>query len=107
MQAYEPYGRLGHSMLQALLVLLAVWQLLNTQQQPGQADPWGSALSTAMGLGGLYGQYLTQHHGVKSLGNLNRINENFKIDQCSDTWRESPIKEGIMQDYEKRSGYEL
>jgi len=25
------------------------------QEQP-QADPWGSALSTAMGLGGLYGK---------------------------------------------------
>ena len=24
--------------------------------EQGQADPWGSALSTAMGLGGLYGK---------------------------------------------------
>ena len=54
MQAYEPYGRLSQyaSGITGLAGGMAAPQYA---QQP-QADPWGSALSTAMGLGGLYGQ---------------------------------------------------
>ena len=54
MQAYEPYGRLGQ--YQSGITGLAGGMSQGQYQQPGQADPWGSALSTAMGLGGLYGK---------------------------------------------------
>ena len=52
--AYEPYGRLGQyaSGITGLAGGMAGPQYA---EQP-KADPWGSALSTAMGLGGLYGQ---------------------------------------------------
>jgi hypothetical protein len=53
-QAYEPYGRLNQyaSGITGLAGGMAGPQY---QEQP-RADPWGSALSTAMGLGGLYGK---------------------------------------------------
>jgi len=52
--AYEPYGRLNQysSGITGLAGGMGAAQF----QEPGKADPWGSALSTAMGLGGLYGQ---------------------------------------------------
>ena len=54
MQAYEPYGRLNQ--YASGVTGLAGGMGAAQYQQPGAADPWGSALSTAMGLGGLYGQ---------------------------------------------------
>jgi len=50
--AYEPYGRL--SQYAAGITGLAGGMGAPQYQQPGQADPWGGALSTALGLGGLY-----------------------------------------------------
>ena len=52
--AYEPYGRLNQyaSGLTGLAGGMAGSQYA---EQP-RPDPWGSALSTAMGLGGLYGK---------------------------------------------------
>ena len=54
MQAYEPYGRLNQ--YATGVTGLAGGMGAAQYQQPGAADPWGSALSTAMGLGGLYGK---------------------------------------------------
>jgi len=54
MQAYEPYGRLNQ--YASGVTGLAGGMGGAQYQQPGSADPWGSALSTAMGLGGLYGK---------------------------------------------------
>ena len=54
MQAYEPYGRL--SQYASGITGLAGGMAGGQYQQQGAADPWGSALSTAMGLGGLYGK---------------------------------------------------
>jgi hypothetical protein len=54
MQAYEPYGRL--SQYASGITGLAGGYGSAQYQQPGAADPWGSALSTAMGIGGLYGK---------------------------------------------------
>ena len=53
-QAYEPYGRLGQY-AQGITGLAGGMAGPQYQEQP-KADPWGSALSTAMGLGGLYGK---------------------------------------------------
>jgi hypothetical protein len=53
-QAYEPYGRLGQY-AQGITGLAGGMAAPQYQEQP-RADPWGSALSTAMGLGGLYGK---------------------------------------------------
>jgi len=53
-QAYEPYGRLGQ--YAQGITGLAGGMAAPQYQQQGPADPWGSALSTAMGLGGLYGK---------------------------------------------------
>jgi len=50
--AYEPYGRL--SQYAAGITGLAGGMGAPQYQQPVQADPWGGALSTALGLGGLY-----------------------------------------------------
>ena len=50
--AYEPYGRLGQ--YASGITGLAGGMASPQYQQEGRADPWGSALSTAMGLGGLY-----------------------------------------------------
>jgi len=55
MQAYEPYGRLGQY-ASGISQLTPGAMAAGQYQQPGAADPWGSALSTAMGIGGLYGQ---------------------------------------------------
>ena len=52
--AYEPYGRLGQ--YASGITGLAGGMGAPQYAQPGQADPWGTALSTAMGLGGLYGK---------------------------------------------------
>jgi len=52
--AYEPYGRLNQ--YAQGITGLAGGMAGGQYQQQGQADPWGSALSTAMGLGGLYGK---------------------------------------------------
>jgi len=51
-QAYEPYGRLGAwgQGITGLTGGVAAAQY----QQPQQASPWSSALSTALGVGGLY-----------------------------------------------------
>jgi hypothetical protein len=54
MQAYEPYGRLGQ--YAQGITGLAGGMAGPQYAQQGPADPWGSALSTAMGLGGLYGK---------------------------------------------------
>ena len=53
-QAYEPYGRLNQ--YASGITGLAGGMAGPQYAQQGQADPWGSALSTAMGLGGLYGK---------------------------------------------------
>ena len=53
-QAYEPYGRLAQ--YQSGITGLAGGMPGPQYAEQPQADPWGSALSTAMGLGGLYGQ---------------------------------------------------
>ena len=53
-QAYEPYGRLAQ--YQSGITGLAGGMAGPQYAEQPQADPWGSALSTAMGLGGLYGQ---------------------------------------------------
>ena len=52
--AYEPYGRLGQY-AQGITGLAGGMAAPQYQEQP-RPDPWGSALSTAMGLGGLYGK---------------------------------------------------
>ena len=55
MQAYEPYGRL--SQYASGVSGLVPGAMAGAQyQQQGAPDPWGSALSAAMGIGGLYGQ---------------------------------------------------
>jgi len=51
-QAYEPYGRL--SAWGQGLTGLAGGVASAQYQQPQQASPWSSALSTALGVGGLY-----------------------------------------------------
>ena len=56
--AYEPYGRLNQ--YASGVTGLAGGMGGGQYQQPGAADPWGSALSTAMGLGGLYGKMFNQ-----------------------------------------------
>jgi len=50
--AYEPYGRL--SQYASGITGLAGGMAGPQYQEQGPADPWGSALSTAMGLGGLF-----------------------------------------------------
>ena len=52
--AYEPYGRLNQ--YASGITGLAGGMGAPQYQQQGAADPWGSALGTAMGLGGLYGK---------------------------------------------------
>jgi len=52
--AYEPYGRLNQ--YASGITGLAGGMAGPQYQEQQQADPWGSALSTAMGLGGLYGK---------------------------------------------------
>jgi hypothetical protein len=52
--AYEPYGRLSQygNTLTGLLGGVAGSQY----QDPGASSPWQGALSTALGIGGLYGK---------------------------------------------------
>jgi len=50
--AYEPYGRLNQ--YASGITGLAGGMAGPQYQQQGQADPWGSALSTALGVGGLF-----------------------------------------------------
>ena len=50
--AYEPYGRL--SQYQSGITGLAGGMAGPQYQEQGRADPWGSALSTALGVGGLF-----------------------------------------------------
>ena len=50
--AYEPYGRL--SQYASGITGLAGGMAGPQYAQQGQADPWGSALSTALGVGGLF-----------------------------------------------------
>ena len=52
--AYEPYGRLGQYASGITGLAGGMGQAQYAQQQA--PDPWGSALGTAMGLGGLYGK---------------------------------------------------
>ena len=52
--AYEPYGRLNQ--YASGITGLAGGMAGPQYTQQGQSDPWGTALSTAMGLGGLYGK---------------------------------------------------
>jgi len=52
--AYEPYGRL--SQYGNTLTGLAGGVAGNQYQEQGQSSPFQTALGTAMGLGGLYGQ---------------------------------------------------
>ena len=53
-QAYEPYGRL--SQYASGITGLAGGMAAPQYQDPGEANPWQTALSTVMGLGGLYGK---------------------------------------------------
>ena len=52
--AYEPYGRL--SQYASGITGLAGGMAGPQYAQQGPADPWGGALSTALGIGGLYGK---------------------------------------------------
>ena len=52
--AYEPYGRL--SQYASGITGLAGGMAGPQYQDPGRPDPWGSALSTALGVGGLFAQ---------------------------------------------------
>ena len=53
-QAYEPYGRLGQ--YASGITGLAGGMAGPQYEAPGGGSPWQTALSTATGLGGLYGQ---------------------------------------------------
>jgi len=55
--AYEPYGRLGQ--YASGITGLAGGMAGPQYQDPGAADPWGGALSTALGVGGLFKQMFT------------------------------------------------
>ena len=57
-QAYEPYGRL--SQYASGITGLAGGMASPQYQEQQASNPWQTALSTAMGLGGLYGKYLTR-----------------------------------------------
>jgi hypothetical protein len=58
--AYEPYGRLNQ--YASGITGLAGGMAGPQYAQQGQSDPWGTALSTAMGLGGLYGQMFNKNY---------------------------------------------
>jgi len=60
--AYEPYGRL--SQYASGITGLAGGMAGPQYQDPGQADPWGSALSTALGVGGLFAQAYRRPAGI-------------------------------------------
>jgi len=62
-QAYEPYGRL--SQYASGITGLAGGMAAPQYQDPGPANPWQTALSTAMGLGGLYGKIFQPQQSIK------------------------------------------
>ena len=62
-QAYEPYGRL--SQYASGITGLACGMAAPQYQDPGPANPWQTALSTAMGLGGLYGKIFQPQQSIK------------------------------------------
>ena len=62
-QAYEPYGRL--SQYSSGITGLAGGMAAPQYQDPGEANPWQTALSTAMGLGGLYGKIFQPQQSIR------------------------------------------
>jgi len=62
-QAYEPYGRLGQ--YASGITGLAGGMGAPQYQDPGVSNPWQSALSTAMGLGGLYGKIFQPQQSIR------------------------------------------
>jgi len=60
--AYEPYGRL--SQYASGITGLAGGMAGPQYQDPGSPDPWGSALSTALGVGGLFAQAYRRPAGI-------------------------------------------
>jgi hypothetical protein len=62
-QAYEPYGRL--SQYASGITGLAGGMASPQYQDPAEANPWQTALSTAMGLGGLYGKIFQPQQSIK------------------------------------------
>ena len=62
-QAYEPYGRL--SQYASGITGLAGGMAAPQYQDPGEANPWQTALSTVMGLGGLYGKIFQPQQSIK------------------------------------------
>jgi len=62
-QAYEPYGRLNQ--YASGITGLAGGMAGPQYQDPGAGNPWQTALSTAMGLGGLYGKIFQPQQSIK------------------------------------------
>jgi len=62
-QAYEPYGRLNQ--YASGITGLAGGMAAPQYQDPGAGNPWQTALSTAMGLGGLYGKIFQPQQSIK------------------------------------------
>jgi len=62
-QAYEPYGRLGQ--YASGITGLAGGMASPQYQDPAPSNPWQTALSTAMGLGGLYGKIFQPQQSIK------------------------------------------
>ena len=62
-QAYEPYGRLGQ--YASGITGLAGGVGAPQYQEAPAANPWQTALSTAMGLGGLYGQIFKPQQSIR------------------------------------------
>ena len=62
-QAYEPYGRL--SQYASGITGLAGGMAAPQYQDPASANPWQTALSTAMGLGGLYGKIFQPQQSIR------------------------------------------
>ena len=62
-QAYEPYGRL--SQYASGITGLAGGMAAPQYQQAPAANPWQTALSTAMGLGGLYGKIFQPQQSIR------------------------------------------
>ena len=62
-QAYEPYGRL--SQYASGITGLAGGMAAPQYQDAPAANPWQTALSTAMGLGGLYGKIFQPQQSIR------------------------------------------
>ena len=62
-QAYEPYGRL--SQYASGITGLAGGMAAPQYQDPAPSNPWQTALSTAMGLGGLYGKIFQPQQSIR------------------------------------------